>query len=307
VRCSKLAWLLAPKIRIELYPLHTDFLWLELLRLVDQRPEIVFHLHLISDATGETLNTIGKAACAQFDMIQPEVHPYALVRSHKQLDRVLKEIETVPGVVFFTMMNDDLRHTLEERCREMQMPCIAVLDPALTVLRNYLGVELTHKPGGQHELDAEYFERIEALTYTMAHDDGQGAADWNDADVVLVGVSRTSKTPTCIYLANRGIKAANMPLVPNVPLPPEFDEIERPLVVGLTVSPNRLVQIRRNRLLSLNEEKETDYANLERVREETAFARKLYSQRGWPVIDVTRRSIEETAAAVLNLYHRQLT
>ncbi len=269
------------------------------------KPKIFFHLHLVSDATGETLNAIAKAACAQFDMVEPVEHIYALVRSRKQIDRVMNEIETAPGVVLYTMMNDELRARLEERARDLQMPCISVLDPVLLALRNYLGTELSHKPGGQHSLDADYFARIEALRYTMAHDDGQGAADLNDADAILVGVSRTSKTPTCIYLANRGIKAANVPVVPNCPLPQELEEVERPLVVGLTVSPDRLIQIRRNRLLSLNEDKETDYVNIEKIREETQQARRLFARYGWPVIDVTRRSIEETAAAILNLYNRQ--
>ena len=270
-----------------------------------EKPKIFFHLHLVSDATGETLNAIAKAACAQFDMVEPVEHIYALVRSRKQIDRVMNEIETAPGVVLYTMMNDELRERLEERARDLQMPCIPVLDPVLSALRNYLGTELSHKPGGQHSLDADYFARIEALRYTMAHDDGQGAAELNDADAILVGVSRTSKTPTCIYLANRGIKAANVPVVPNCPLPPELEEVERPLVVGLTLSPDRLIQIRRHRLLSLNQDDETDYVNIEKIREETMQARKLFARYGWPVIDVTRRSIEETAAAILNLYNRQ--
>ncbi len=270
-----------------------------------EKPKIFFHLHLVSDATGETLNAIAKAACAQFDMVEPVEHIYALVRSRKQIDRVMNEIETAPGVVLYTMMNDELRERLEERAKDLQMPCIPVLDPVLSALRNYLGTELSHKPGGQHSLDADYFARIEALRYTMAHDDGQGAAELNDADAILVGVSRTSKTPTCIYLANRGIKAANVPVVPNCPLPAELEEVERPLIVGLTLSPDRLIQIRRHRLLSLNQDEETDYVNIDKIREETMQARKLFARYGWPVIDVTRRSIEETAAAILNLYNRQ--
>ena len=270
-----------------------------------EKPKIFFHLHLVSDATGETLNAIAKAACAQFDMVEPVEHIYALVRSRKQVDRVMAEIETSPGVVLYTMMNDELRERLEEKAKDLQMPCISVLDPVLSTLRNYLGTELSHKPGGQHILDADYFARIEALRYTMAHDDGQAAADLDDADVILVGVSRTSKTPTCIYLANRGIKAANVPVVPNVPLPAELEDVERPLVVGLTLSPDRLVQIRRHRLLSLNQNDETDYVDIDKIREETMQARKLFARYGWPVIDVTRRSIEESAAAILNLYNRQ--
>lgn len=274
---------------------------------LERKPRIFFHLHLVSDATGETLNAVAKAACAQFELVQPIEHTYSLVRSARQLERVIAEIETAPGVVMFTLVQPPLRRRLEERCRELQMPCIPILDPVLQALRSYLGTE-THvsKPGVQHELDADYFRRIDALTYTMAHDDGQNVADLNAADIVLVGVSRTSKTPTCIYLANRGIKAANIPVVPGVPLPGELELLDHPLVVGLTVSPERLVQIRRNRLISMGQSEETDYVDIELIRAEMQAARRVFAINGWPVIDVTRRSIEETAAAILNLYNRQL-
>jgi hypothetical protein len=272
---------------------------------VSKRPVIYFHLHLVSDSTGETLNAVAKAACAQFEMVHAIEHAYALVRTARQLERVLHEIETAPGVVMYTLINPVLRDRLESQCRELGMPCIAILDPVLASLRNYLGThEHVDKPGIQHELGTEYFKRIEALTYTMAHDDGQNISDLDKAEVVLVGVSRTSKTPTSIYLANRGIKAANVPIVPGSRLPQELETLERPLIVGLTVSPERLVQIRRNRLLSLNESAETDYVDLETVRAEMRSARRVFEIHGWPVIDVTRRSIEETAAAILNLYHR---
>jgi len=265
----------------------------------------VFHLHLVSDATGETLNTVARAACAQYEDARPIEHVYALVRGPKQLERVLGEIEAAPGIVMFTMVNDELRARLERRCAELQSPCISVLDPAMLALGQYLGKESSHKPGSQHIMDAEYFGRITALNFTMAHDDGQSAGDLNDADVILLGVSRTSKTPTCIYLANRGIKAANIPIVPGAVLPADLETAEHPLIVGLTTSPDRLVQIRKNRLLSLHEKADTDYVEPEVVAEEVAFARKLFARNGWPVIDVTRRSIEETAAAVLNLYNER--
>lgn len=265
----------------------------------------VFHLHLVSDATGETLNAVARAACAQYEDIRAIEHVYALVRGPKQLDRALAEIEGSPGLVMYTMVNDDLRASLEARCAELQVPCISVLDPVMRALGGYLGKESSHKPGGQHAMNAAYFDRIEALNYTMAHDDGQTQGDLDNADVILVGVSRTSKTPTCIYLANRGVKAANVPVVPGRPMPPDLEEASHPLVVGLTASPERLVQIRKNRLLSLQAETETDYVKRGAVSEEIAIARKLFARKGWPVIDVTRRSIEETAAAVLNLYTRK--
>lgn len=261
-----------------------------------------FHLHLISDATGETLYSIAKASCAQFAGIEPVEHVYALVRSTKQLARVLKGVAEHPGIVMCTMMNTELREALEAHCRDLQVPCIHVLDQVLASLGASLGTEITHKTGGQHEMDAEYFRRMEALNFTMHHDDGQMAGSLEDADVVLIGVSRTSKTPTCIYLANRGIKAGNIPVVPQIDLPDDISRLRRPLVVGLVATPDRLIQIRRNRLLSLHQDPETDYVDLESVRTETAYARQLFARNGWPVIDVTRRSVEETAAAILNLY-----
>jgi regulator of PEP synthase PpsR (kinase-PPPase family) len=202
------------------------------------------------------------------------------------------------------MVNQELRELLEAKCRELGQPSVAVIDPVMNLLGSYLGAEVSHRPGAQHELDAKYFARIDALNYTMAHDDGQSAETLGRADVVLVGVSRTSKTPTCIYLANRGIKAANVPIVLGVSLPEQIHSIKGPLIIGLLASPERLIQIRKNRLLSLNEEAETEYVDLDAVRAEVAFARRLFGEKGWPVIDVTRRSIEETAAAVIALHSR---
>lgn len=265
----------------------------------------LFHLHLVSDATGETLNAVARAACAQYEDVSAVEHIYALVRGPKQLDRALAEIEREPGLVMFTMVNDSLRDQLIERCTELEVPCISVLDPIINALGTYLGREISHKPGVQHEMNAEYFERIAALTFTMAHDDGQSDGDLDQADIILVGVSRTSKTPTCIYLANRGIKAANVPLVPGVPLPPDLLAATNPLIVGLVVSPDRLAMIRKNRLLSLNENSETDYVDKSLITSELADARRLCNKHGWQVIDVTRRSIEETSAAILNLYSRK--
>ena len=265
---------------------------------------IYFHLHLVSDSTGETLNAVAKAACAQFDMGRPLEHFYPLVRNRKQLDRTIAEIETAPGLVLHTMVNRELRQILEMRCHELGQPSVAVLDPVMAMLGSYLGAEVSHRPGAQHDLDARYFARIDALNYSMVHDDGQSTATLEYADVILVGVSRTSKTPTCIYLANRGIKAANVPIVAGIALPRELELVKKPLIVGLIASADRLIQIRKNRLLSLKEETETEYVDLDAVRTEIAAARRLFAEKGWPVIDVTRRSIEETAAAVLALHSR---
>jgi regulator of PEP synthase PpsR (kinase-PPPase family) len=260
-----------------------------------------FHIHLVSDSTGETLNAMAKAVCARFDNVLPIEHIYALVRSERQLERVLREIEDAPGVVMHTIVDKELRAGLERGCRELELACVAALDPLISTLARYLGATLSTRVGAQHALDADYFERIEALNYAMAHDDGQQTPDLEHADVVLVGVSRTSKTPTCIYLAHRGVRAANVPLVPGAEPPAQLFNLKRPIVVGLILSPDRLIQIRRNRLLSLNEQRESTYVESESVREEIVRARRLFERMGWPVIDVSRRSVEETAAAVINL------
>lgn len=261
-----------------------------------------FHLHLVSDATGETLITVARAAAAQYAKVSPVEHVYPLVRTQKQLERVLVEIEESPGIVLYTLLEEDLTERLENKCRELGLPCMSILGPVLRLFQSYLGAESTHRVGAQHMLNAEYFQRIDALNYTMLHDDGQHVDDLEQADVVLVGVSRTSKTPTSIYLANRGVKTGNVPLVPGVPLAPQVEQLKAPLVVGLYASPERIVQIRQNRLLGLKVHRDDDqYIDRQAVAEEVAFSRKLCARRNWPLIDVTRRSIEETAAAVLKL------
>ena len=260
-----------------------------------------FHVHLISDSTGETLNALTKAVCARFDNVLPIEHIYPLIRSPRQLERILREVEAAPGVIVHTIVDREMRTELEEGCRRLESPCMAALDPMTAAFGRYLGASLTTRIGVQHALDNDYFNRIEALNYAIGHDDGQGGQDLQSADVVLVGVSRTSKTPTCIYLAHRGVRAANVPLVPGSPLPEKLFGLERALIVGLLVSPDRLIQIRRNRLLSLNEDRESSYVDVDAVREETVRARRLFEKQGWPMIDVTRRSVEETAAAVINM------
>jgi regulator of PEP synthase PpsR (kinase-PPPase family) len=269
---------------------------------MSQRASSYFHLHLVSDATGETLTTVARAATAQYTKIFPVEHVYPLVRTQKQLDRVLAEIEESPGIVLYTLLEEDLVQRLENHCRELGLPCLSILGPVLRLLQSYLGTETSHRVGAQHVLNAEYFKRIDALNFTMLHDDGQHVEGLNEADVVLVGVSRTSKTPTSIYLANRGIKTGNVPLVPGIPLSRHLEELSQPLVVGLYASPERIVQIRQNRLLGLNAHHDDDqYIDRKAVAEEVAFSRKLCARHHWPSIDVTRRSIEETAAAVLSL------
>lgn len=260
-----------------------------------------FHLHLVSDATGETLNAVAKAACAQFEGVEVIEHFYALVRSNRQLQRVVEHIRQQPGLVLFTLVNPELRRELEAHCAQLNIPCRGVLDETIAVMRQYLGAAETHRPGGQHEVDQRYLQRIEALNFTIAHDDGQSPELLNDAEVVLVGASRTSKTPTCVYLAIRGIRAANVPFVPGIALPPQLLQATEPLIVGLWASADRLVQVRRNRLTTLGEVRDTSYVDLEAVRTEVTETRKLFEQQGWPAIDVSRRSVEETAASILNL------
>lgn len=262
-----------------------------------------FHLHLVSDSTGETLIAVSRAATAQYEGISAIEHVYPLVRTTAQLERAISEIEVEPGIILYTLVDPELIARLEEACRTFACPCLSVLDPVLNLFQSYLGVASAPKPGAQHTLNAEYFRRIDALNFTMMHDDGVLPGNLNDADVILVGVSRTSKTPTAIYLANRGIKTANVPLVPGIPMPPQLDASSGgPLIVGLVATPERIVQIRQNRLLSLNASDETTYVDRNSVAEEIANSRRVFSRNNWPVIDVTRRSIEETAAAIIDLH-----
>jgi regulator of PEP synthase PpsR (kinase-PPPase family) len=261
-----------------------------------------FHLHLVSDASGETLTTMAKAAVVQLPGAKPNRHMHPLVRNPKQLATVLQHIESAPGIVLYTLMNPDLAELLEKRCAELEVPCIFVLKPVLQAFEQYLKMPARAVVAGQHTLDADYFRRIEAMNFTLIHDDSQSTEDLEKADIVLVGASRTSKTPTSIYLANRGFKTANVPLVPNIPLPPTLKELKTPFVVGLVASPERLAEIRRNRLLALNSNKFDDYIDADAIKDEIAFTKRLCAQHGWQVLDVTRKSIEETAAAIISLY-----
>ena len=259
-----------------------------------------FHVHLVSDSTGETLNAMLKATASQFAAAKPLEHIYALIRSRSQMERTLAEIEASPGLVLYTVINPELRRLLEIRCSELQTPAISVLDPLLHAFTDYLGLEQSLRPGAQHELNDAYFRRIAALDYTLSHDDGQMLWDLEPADVVLVGVSRTSKTPTCMYLANRGVKAANVPLVPTSETPPELFNLRKPLIVGLVASPERLSQIRQSRIGGMNAEGAAeDYSDLDLIRQEVLKAKRLFAKHRWPMIDVTRKSVEETAAAIL--------
>ena len=262
-----------------------------------------FHLHLVSDSTGETLITVARAVAAQYANVTPVEHVYPLVRSQKQLDRVLSEIEEAPGIVLFTLLEKDLVGRLEAKCQEINIPSLSIIGPVMQLFQAYLGAPTTGRIGAQHTLNAEYFKRIDALNYTMMHDDGQHVEGLEEADVILVGVSRTSKTPTSIYLANRGIRTANVPLVPGIAIPHQLESLTKPLVVSLHATPERLIQVRQNRLLSMGAGSgNDDYIDRQTVADEVAFARRLSAKFDWVQLDVTRRSIEETAAAVLKLF-----
>ncbi len=260
------------------------------------------HLHLISDSTGGTLNSVVKACLAQFEGVEAEQHFWPLVRTQKQLLSVLEGIRRHPGIAFYTLVDESLSKALEKHCQMLEVPAVSILSPVIDVMSQRFKMESLAEPGLQHKLNEEYFARMDAVDYALHHDDGQkGERELAKADVILVGVSRTSKTPTCIYLANRGVKAANVPYVPGIPFPEKVLDLTKPLFVALTASPDRLIDIRRNRLQQLGEVRATDYLDQDRVQEEVKEARRFYSKMGWPVIDVTRRSIEETAAEIMSL------
>jgi regulator of PEP synthase PpsR (kinase-PPPase family) len=260
-----------------------------------------FHIHLISDSTGDTLNTMATAALAQFENVDVHIHPYALVRSEHQLTRALDHVAIQPGLVFFTLASEGLRDKLIRRCDAMLVDCVDVLEGPIAALRQFLGAAESHKVGRQHRVDQRYLERIDALEFTIQHDDGQSLASIDQAEVILTGASRTSKTPTCVYLAIRGIRAANVPLVAGMAPPDALLTARGPLIVGLWISPDRLIQVRRNRLAAMGQTHDSDYVDSDAVRAEIAATRRLFEVQDWPTIDISRRSIEETAAAVLNL------
>ncbi|WP_274626880.1 pyruvate, water dikinase regulatory protein [Arvimicrobium flavum] len=266
------------------------------------KPQSFFHLHLISDATGETLLAAGRAASAQYKDARAIEHIYPLIRTERQLQKVFEEVENEPGIVLYTVVDQALARSIDERCQQMGLPCVSVLEPVLAVFQSYLGAPAGRRVGAQHVLDAQYFRRIDALNFTMEHDDGQLPMDIEEADIVLIGISRTSKTPTSIYLANRGIKTANIPIVLGVPVPQSLVDARRPLIVGLVATAERISQVRQNRMLGTTSSYDaTDYVDRAAITEELTYARQICTRHNWPMIDVTRRSIEETAAAIVAL------
>ncbi|MEM6711561.1 MAG: pyruvate, water dikinase regulatory protein [Pseudomonadota bacterium] len=266
-------------------------------------PARFFHLHLVSDSTGETSSTVARAVASRYPAARAIEHSYVMVRSAEEVQRIASAIEAAPGIVLYTIVDRDLAERLAEHCRTIGVPAISILDPVLSVFQSYLGDHAAQTIGAQHVLDADYFQRIEALNFALAHDDGALPEDLDSADIILVGVSRTSKTPTSIYLAHRGFRTANYPLVPGVAVPQRLKKPSKAFIVGLLATTDRIVQVRLNRVLSdHHRDSESDYTDKSKVAAEIAAARRLFANQGWPTIDVTRRSVEETAAAILTLY-----
>ncbi len=262
-----------------------------------------FHLHMLSDATGETLISVGRAVASQYTMSQVIEHIYPMIRNETQLERALNEIQQEPGIVLYTIIDKKIKLLLRKKCEKIKVPCIDILYPVLDAFQTYLGMPTNLRASAQHDLNADYFRRIEALDFTIEHDDGQSSNDLSDADVILVGISRTSKTPTSIYLANRGIKTANVPLIPSIDLPEALLEAKNALIIGLIASAERISHIRQNRDLGNSFALES-YTNRISIAEELTYAKRICERFGWPIIDVTRRSIEETAAAIFELLSR---
>ena len=272
---------------------------------MNKNHEKFFHVHLVSDATGETINNIARAGLVQFESITYEEHYWSLIRSKRQLDLVKEGLRQWPGLVLYTFIDDVLREDLNKFCRENDLPNLALLEPVLSALSAFFSCAPMHDPGRQHVLDANYFARIDAMDYALSSDDGQKNETLEEADVVILGVSRTSKTPTCIYLSHRGIRAANVPLVPGVPLNIDFAKLRNPLVVGLTKDSESLVEIRLSRLKTYKQLESNEYVDIEKVREEVRDARRFFAKIDCPVIDVSRKSIEETSGDIMTLLSKR--
>ena len=267
-----------------------------------------YHIHLVSDSTGETVNSVLRSVMAQFEDLDVNEHMWTLVRTKGHMERVIEGVEKNPGIVLYTIADKEMQLKLREACKDMKIQCVPVLSRVLKELSAFLGSEVSGAVGKQYDLDEEYFSRIEAINYTLAHDDGQITDDLDEADIVLVGVSRTSKTPTCVYLSYKGLKVANVPYVMGCPLPETLGALKKQgvLVLGLVISPERLIQIRKSRLVTLNENRDTNYVDMDYIKEEVLEARKYFNKNGWQVMDVTRKSIEESTAMIMQVYQKHI-
>jgi [pyruvate, water dikinase]-phosphate phosphotransferase / [pyruvate, water dikinase] kinase len=258
-------------------------------------------MHLVSHASGEMVEMVARNTVAQLEGVEVERHLWKMVRNLGMVPDILGEIAKHGGVVMHSIAAADIRSALEQGCRRLRVPCMFVLEPFVSRLAEQSGARIRFRTSARDFIDEEYYRRVEAMKFTLGHDDGLAAEYLEDADVILVGVSRATKTPTCMYLASRGIKAANVPVVPGVPLPEGVLKAKKPLVVGLTIDAKQLAEIRLSRLRRLSEDRETSYAELEEVAREVLEARRLCARHGWRVIDVTNRPIENTAALIMRL------
>jgi regulator of PEP synthase PpsR (kinase-PPPase family) len=264
---------------------------------------IVFYL--ISHASGELVEMLARNAVTQLEGVEVKRRLWKMVRRLDQVPEILGVLATAPGYVLHSISHSDVRAAIEEGCRRLGMPCQFALEPLLGQLAEYSGAAIKSHTSSGDAFDEDYFRRVEAMKYTLAHDDGIGSEDLDGADVIVVGVSRATKTPTCMYLASRGIKAANVPLVPGAPPPVALLRASGPLVVGLTVDPARLAVVRAARLSALNDEANTDYADYDILRKEVLEARRLFIRRGWPIIDASHRSIEQTASMIIDMLRKR--
>ena len=263
-------------------------------------------IYLISDSTGETLDRIFMALKAQFNNFSYELNQFSFTRTENQIYTILKEAKKKESpIILYTVVNSSLAKFLAQEANKMQIPCFGVLGDLILNFSKILNQKATHEPSGQHVLDEEYYKRIEAIQFTMNHDDGNQTENILESDIILIGVSRTSKTPTSIYLANKGLKTSNIPLVNDMNIPLDIINSKKLCVVGLVTEAERLFDIRRNRLNSLKENEASDYTDIEKIRDEVERSKKIFKKNKWPTIDVTRKSVEETAASIIKIFEIQ--
>ncbi len=261
-----------------------------------------YNVYLVSDSTGETLDRIFLSLKSQFENFEYEKKEFAFVRTEQQIDKIIKECnELENSLILYTIVETKLAKYISNQSQKFDLPCFGVLGNLILSFSKLLNQKAIHKPSAQHVLDDDYYKRIEAIQFTMSHDDGKKVDDINNADVVLLGVSRTSKTPTSIYLANRGYKTINIPLVLDQKIPTGLTKNVSACIVGLVADPERLSDIRRNRVALMKDPKLKDYTNLDFIKKEVEDSKILFKKNNWPIIDVTRRSVEETAASILKI------
>ena len=262
------------------------------------------NIYLISDSTGETLDRIFLALKAQFEKFNYEINRLSFIRTETQIKKIIENAsKNKNSIILYTIVNSSLAKFLTDESSKKKIPCFGVLGELILNFSKILNQKASHEPSGQHILNKEYYDRIEAIQFTMTHDDGNNIKDIEKSDIVILGVSRTSKTPTSIYLANRGYKTSNIPLVNEKSLPEKMKNLKfKPCVVGLTTEADRLYEIRKNRLTSLKEKSKSEYINLNEIRKELENSKKTFRVNNWPTIDVTRKSVEETAASIIKIY-----